>query len=43
LLRAASDPASAQAVAARAQALYEREYSRPVYERKIKKLLEMVS
>jgi glycosyltransferase involved in cell wall biosynthesis len=43
LLRAASDPACAQAVAARAQALYEREYSRPVYERKIKKLLEMVS
>lgn len=43
LLRAASDPACAQAVAARAQALYEREYSRPVYERKIKKLLEIVS
>jgi glycosyltransferase involved in cell wall biosynthesis len=43
LLRAASDPDCAKAVAARAQALYEREYSRPVYERKIKKLLEMVS
>lgn len=43
LLRAASDPAAAQAVAARAQALYERAYSRPVYERKIKKLLEIVS
>jgi glycosyltransferase involved in cell wall biosynthesis len=43
LLRAASDPACAQAVAARAQALYAREYSRPVYERKIKKLLEIVS
>ncbi|HEY6454178.1 MAG TPA: glycosyltransferase [Steroidobacteraceae bacterium] len=43
LLRAVSDPAAAQAVAGRAQALYEREYSRPVYERKIKKLLEIVS
>jgi glycosyltransferase involved in cell wall biosynthesis len=43
LLQATSDPAAAQAVAARAQSLYEREYSRPVYERKIKKLIEIVT
>jgi glycosyltransferase involved in cell wall biosynthesis len=43
LLRAISDPAYAHQVASRAQALYEREYARPVYERKIRRLLEIVS
>jgi glycosyltransferase involved in cell wall biosynthesis len=43
LLRALSDPAAAQQMAAQARVLYEREYSRPVYERKIRRLLEIVS
>lgn len=43
LLRAIADPEYAHLVASRAQALYEREYARPVYERKIQRLLEIVS
>ena len=43
LLRAISDPEFARQVVARARALYEREYARPVYERKIQRLLEIVS
>jgi glycosyltransferase involved in cell wall biosynthesis len=43
LLRAIADPDHAHQVASRARALYEREYARPVYERKIQRLLEIVS
>jgi glycosyltransferase involved in cell wall biosynthesis len=43
LLRAVTDTAAAQQLAANARALYRREYSRPVYEQKIKRLLEIVS
>ena len=43
LLRAVTDTAAAQQVGASALALYRREYSRPVYEQKIKCLLEIVS
>jgi glycosyltransferase involved in cell wall biosynthesis len=43
LLRAISDPEHAHLVASRAQALYERDYARPSYERKIRRLLEIVS
>ncbi len=43
LLRALADPEHAHLVASRARALYEREYARPVYERKIQRLLEIVS
>ena len=43
LLRALSDPEYSREVAARAQALYESEYARPNYERKIRRLLEIVS
>ena len=43
LLRAISDPEYGRQVVARARALYEREYARPVYVRKIQRLLEIVS
>jgi glycosyltransferase involved in cell wall biosynthesis len=43
LLRAVTDTAAARQVADNARALYKREYSRPVYEQKIKRLLEVVS
>ena len=43
LLRALNDTDAANQKAARARGLYEREYSRPVYEQKIKRLLEIVS
>jgi hypothetical protein len=43
LLAALGDPARSAAVAANARALYEREYARPVYERKIRRLLELVT
>jgi glycosyltransferase involved in cell wall biosynthesis len=43
LLRAIGDPEYSHLVASRAQALYEREYARPSYERKIRRLLEIVS
>jgi glycosyltransferase involved in cell wall biosynthesis len=43
LLQALSDPESAHQLARRAQALYERDYARPNYERKIRRLLEIVS
>jgi glycosyltransferase involved in cell wall biosynthesis len=42
LLEALKDEASAKARANNALALYEREYSRPVYERKIRRLLALV-
>ena len=38
-----SDPALRARLATNAQALYEREYSRPIYEGKIQRLLELVS
>jgi glycosyltransferase involved in cell wall biosynthesis len=43
VLRALSDPENSRKVAIQAQALYQREYARPSYERKIKRLLEIVS
>jgi glycosyltransferase involved in cell wall biosynthesis len=43
LLRAVDDPEYSREVARRAQALYQREYARPNYERKIRRLLEIVS
>lgn len=43
LVRLLRDPALRQRLAANAQALYEREYARPIYERKIRALLELVS
>jgi glycosyltransferase involved in cell wall biosynthesis len=43
LLRAINDPEYSRQVASRAQALYQREYARPSYERKIRRLLEIVS
>jgi glycosyltransferase involved in cell wall biosynthesis len=43
LLRAVTDTAVAQQLGASARALYKREYSRPVYEQKIKCLLGIVS
>jgi glycosyltransferase involved in cell wall biosynthesis len=43
LLQAISDPEHGRQLVARARALYEREYARPVYERKIQRLLEIVS
>jgi glycosyltransferase involved in cell wall biosynthesis len=42
LVAALTEPASAAQRASNAMALYEREYSRPVYERKIRRLLEIV-
>jgi len=43
LMRALADPEYSQQLARRAQALYERDYARPSYERKIRRLLEIVS
>ena len=43
LRRAIDDPEYSRQVASRAQALYQREYARPNYERKIRRLLEIVS
>ena len=43
ILTALEDTRRAATLAANAQALYEREYARPVYERKIRHLLELVS
>lgn len=43
LLRALADPEYSHQLARRAQALYERDYARPSYERKIRRLLEIVS
>ena len=43
ILMALNDPARSAAIAANAKSLYEREYARPVYERKIRHLLELVS
>jgi len=43
LLQAINDPDGAREVATRARVLYEKEYARPVYEQKIRRLLEMVS
>ena len=43
LLLAINDPDAAREVAARARVLYEKEYARPVYEQKIRRLLQMVS
>jgi glycosyltransferase involved in cell wall biosynthesis len=43
LLQAINDPDCARQVAARARALYEQQYARPVYEQKIRRLLEIVS
>jgi glycosyltransferase involved in cell wall biosynthesis len=43
ILAALRDPERARRLAANALALYEREYARPVYERKIRSLLELVS
>jgi glycosyltransferase involved in cell wall biosynthesis len=43
ILQAINDPDGARQVAARARALYEQQYARPVYEQKIRRLLEIVS
>jgi glycosyltransferase involved in cell wall biosynthesis len=43
LLRAINEPEFGQKLAAQARSLYERDYARPVYERKIQRLLEIVS
>jgi glycosyltransferase involved in cell wall biosynthesis len=43
ILAALTDRARSERVVANARALYEREYARPVYERKIRRLLELVS
>ena len=43
LQRALNDRDTARQKAVRARQLYEREYARPVYERKIQRLLEIVS
>ncbi len=43
IIRALESPEEAAALAARARALYDREYARPVYERKIKQLLERIA
>jgi glycosyltransferase involved in cell wall biosynthesis len=43
LLRALNDSDTARQKAMRARELYDREYARPVYERKIQRLLEIVS
>ena len=43
LLQAINDPDGARQVAARARVLYEQQYARPVYEQKIRRLLEIVS
>jgi glycosyltransferase involved in cell wall biosynthesis len=43
ILAALDDTARSARVAANAKALYEREYARPIYERKIRHLLELVS
>jgi glycosyltransferase involved in cell wall biosynthesis len=43
LLQAINNPDAAREVAARARLLYETEYARPVYEQKIRRLLEIVS
>jgi glycosyltransferase involved in cell wall biosynthesis len=42
-LRAIGDPEYAHSVASRAQALYQRDYARPSYERKIRRLLEILA
>jgi glycosyltransferase involved in cell wall biosynthesis len=42
LLAALNDEAGAKARAGNAVTLYEREYSRPVYERKVRQLLDLV-
>jgi glycosyltransferase involved in cell wall biosynthesis len=43
ILAALDDTERRATIAANAKALYEREYARPVYERKIRRLLELVS
>jgi glycosyltransferase involved in cell wall biosynthesis len=43
LLQAINDPDGARQVAACAREMYERQYARPVYEQKIRRLLEIVS
>jgi glycosyltransferase involved in cell wall biosynthesis len=43
LLQAISDPEQGKLLVAHARALYDSEYARPVYERKIQRLLEIVS
>jgi len=43
LLLAINDPDAGREVAARARRLYEEQYARPVYEQKIRRLLEIVS